>query len=181
MSPYSETFLPRPSQMPTLLTESLFVNNDIELELLKRASVRQALAIAFYIGIAEYLNSRDYGVGYEVVAQPTTAIRSGRSADYTIRLTNRGNRPSSGWVLDLNAVPAVPYYDGSGTPGHLLGSQPVPDGLAPGASVDVHVPASAPPTAGQWLVKAGVRIPGDDRPYLLDRGVPILQMPLATR
>ena len=106
------TYLPRPTLTVSVLMESLFVNNDIELALLKRDDVLVALAAAMYLGIADWLNTRDYGAGYAPIgAQPSTAT-DGSSLDYNVRVTNRGNATSSGWTLRLGAVPAVSLYDG---------------------------------------------------------------------
>jgi N-acetylmuramoyl-L-alanine amidase len=179
MEPYSD-WRPRPSLMPTVLTESLFVNNDIELTLLRRSDVRQSLAAAFYVGIADYFSRRDYGIGYRLIGQPSSPVTAGATARYVVRVTNRGNRRSSGWALELRAARRVPLYDGSDNLGALIGSKRLPDGLAPGQSVDVSVDVTAP-SKGEWLVKAGLHVGGSDRPHLSQRGVPVLQTSLRTR
>jgi N-acetylmuramoyl-L-alanine amidase len=182
VSPYSPVdppLLPRPTLMATLLTESLFISDPIERELLRLARVREAIAIAIYLGIAEYFDARDYGIRYDLVSGQTS-MTAGGSADYRIRVTNTGNLTSDGWQLRLGSVPSVPHYDGSGAVGSLVGSAAIPDGLAPGASTEVVVHATAPPSAGEWLVKADVSIGGSDRPFLSERGVVPLQLPLTT-
>lgn len=181
MSPYDEGFRPRPAQMPVVLTESLFVNNDVELGLLNRAAVRQALATAFYRGIADYINRRDVAARYRLVDEPPTVADRGATVPYSVRITNTGTTPSAGWVLELRTAPRVPLYDGSEAAGTLVASRAVPNGLAPGQSVELQLNAAAPKAAGQWLVKVGVRVPGRDRPALIQRGVPLLQVPLRTR
>ena len=178
-SPIDPPLLPRPTLMPALLTESLFVSDPIERELLRRPAVREAIAIALYLGIADYLATRDYGIRYELLSAPDD-LPAGGSADYEVRVTNTGNVPSAGWQLQLHNVPAVAHYDGSGAVGEMMGSAAIPDGLAPGASTTIMVHASAPPTAGEWLVKADVLIGGSDRPFLSERGVVPLQLPLTT-
>jgi hypothetical protein len=180
MSPYDPVVRPRPSLMPTLLTESLFVNSTIELPLLRRADVRQSIAIAFYIGIARYLNSRPYGIAYDLLAGPSSAVVKGSPLNYQVRVTNRGNVTSSGWKLQLRAVPAVPLYDGTEQLGALIGSAAIPNGLAPGQSVDLALTATAPSTVGEWLVKADVLLPTAERSHLSQRGVVPLQVPLQT-
>jgi len=182
LSPYTLSTprrIPRPTLQPALLTESLFVSDPLDRELLRRPAVREALAIAMYLGIGEYLSTRDYGIHYELVSGPSQ-LPAGGSADYRLRITNTGNLTSSDWQLRLGSVARVDYYDGSGSIGDLIGSAPVPDGLAPGASTEIVVHAQAPPNSGEWLVKADVGIPGSDRPYLSERGVVPLQVPLAT-
>lgn len=106
--------------MPALLTETLFVNDPIERDLLCRASVREAIAIAIYLGIVEYLAARDYGIRYDLVSGPSQ-VAAGGSADYRIRVTNTGNQTSSGWQLRLGSVASVPHYDGSGAVGDFNG------------------------------------------------------------
>ena len=69
---------------------------------------------------------------------------------------------------------------GSGAIGDPMGSVAIPDGLLPGQSVTLDVPVTAPPTAGSWLVKGDVFIGGTDRPYLSQRGVVAIQVPLTT-
>lgn len=174
----SPPYLPRPVLMPSVLAESLFVNNDIELELLKRSDVRIALAAAFYVGIAEWLNTREYGSAYELADGPAGGVTAGEAISYSIRVTNRGNTASDGWRLELRHVAAAPLYDGSPDPGTLLGQAAVPDGLLPGESVQVSVDATAPAVAGDWLVKTDIRLV-DDTSFAL-MGIPALQVPLTT-
>lgn len=171
-------YQPRPSLMPSVLTESLFVNNDIELALLNRDDVRLALAASFYLAMAEYLNERQLGIAYDAVSRPPAAVPAGSGAPFQIRVTNRGNAPSAGWTLKLHNVPFVPVYDGSPQIGSLMGSAAVPDGLQPGQSINVAVNATAPSTPGDWWVKADVKLP--DNSYASTTGVAALQMPLTT-
>ena len=172
----SPPWLPRPVLMPSVLTEALFMQNPIEFALLKRADVRLALAASYYLGIAEYINSRALGIGYELVSGPAASVSAGSNLSYRLKVTNRGNEPSESWSLQLHSVPRVPVYDGSGQLGTLMGSVSVPDGLQPGASVELDVAASAPPGTGQWLVKSDVRLA--DNSYASATGVASLQMPL---
>jgi hypothetical protein len=109
-----------------------------------------------------------------------TDLASGAAADYQLQLTNTGNQTSAGWQLQLHDVPQVPFYDGSDNLGDPMGSVAIPDGLAPGQSVTLDVPVSAPAAAGAWLVKGDVFIGGSDRAYLSQRGVVAIQVPLTT-
>lgn len=174
----SPEYQPRPSLPLSVLMESLFVDNSLEHALLERNDARVALAAAMYMGIADWLNSRDYGIAYDTVgAEPTTAY-AGDNVSFGIRVTNRGNKPSNGWTLRLGAVPWVPLYDGSPAPGNLVGSVAIPNGLQPGQSVDLVVNGVAPPTAGSWWLKTDVRLA--DNTSLADEGIVALQLALTT-
>ena len=184
LSPYTLVTMPRriprPTLQPALLTESLFVSDPLDNALLRQPAVREAIAIAIYQGIAEYLATRDYGIRYELVDAPSE-VAAGGPADYQVRLTNTGNLPSSGWQLQLHSVAAVPLYDGSDDIGDPMGAVAIPDGLAPGASTTLTIHATAPPSAGAWLAKADVYIGGaSPRPYLSQHGVVALQVPFTT-
>lgn len=176
LGPYDPPFLSRPSLVTSVLSESLFLSNAADMEALKRADLRQSLAAAIYVGLAQWLNERELGVGYETTAPPTERATAGSAITYHLRLTNRGNRQSEGWKLQLGAVPAVPVYDGSGAAGEPVGEAVIPDGLAPGESIDLAVSAVAP-DAGEWLVKADVVV-GTSR--FSERGIAPLQMFLTT-
>ena len=177
VGPYDPPFLPRPTLMPSVLSESLYLSNPPELDALKRADVRTSLAAAIYLGIAEHLNTRELGIGYQLMSGPSSSV-AGAQTSYRVRVTNRGNNASSDWTLELHNVPGVPVYDGSGQLGDFMGSVAVPDGLQPGASVDLTVNAPAPAVAGDWWVKADVRQADDS--YASNAGVVSLQMPLTT-
>lgn len=182
LSPYdvvNAPLEPRPALQPTILTETLFVSNAVERDLLLRPAVREAIAIAMYLGIRDYLAARDYGIRYELVSAAGT-VEAGSPADYQVKLTNTGNLTSAGWQLQLHSVPAVPFYDGSEAIGEAMGSVDIPDGLAPGQSTTLTVHATTPPTPGAWLVKADLWIGAVDRPYLSQRGVVALQVALTT-
>ena len=178
LGPYDPPFLPRPSLVTSVLSESLYLSNPSELEALKRPEVRLSIAAGIYLGLAAWLNSRDHGAGYATTAPPPASAVAGTAATYSLRVTNRGNLPAQGWTLRLGAVPAVPLYDGSGAPGQPIGSVDVPDGLQPGQSVDLTVAATAPAQAGSWLVKADIVTSAGS--HLSDAGIVALQMPLTT-
>ena len=178
VGPYDPPYLPRPTLMPSVLSESLYLSNPAELEALKRADVRLSLAAAIYISIAEYLNARQLGIRFGLLHGPNSPVATGSPVSYGIRVTNRGNAPSSGWTLQLHSVPAVQLYDGSGQLGDFMGSVAVPDGLQPGASVDLTISGVAPASPGEWLVKSDVRL--DDESYASPAGVVSMQMQLTT-
>jgi N-acetylmuramoyl-L-alanine amidase len=177
MGPYDPPFLIRAALMTSVLSESLFVSNAMELDALKRPDIQQAIAAGIYLGVADYLNSRPYGARYQAVTAPGTAV-AGDALSYAIRVTNRGNAVSAGWTLRLGAVSAVPRYDGSGAPGDEIGSVAIPDGLGSGQSVEVDIPARAPGSAGDWLVKTDITLA--DGASFADAGVAPLQIPLTT-
>lgn len=178
VGPYDPPYLPRPTLMPSVLSESLYLSNPSELDVLERADVRTSLAAAIYIALADYLNARDLGIGYEQLGGPSPTVVAGSNVTYRLRVTNRGNAPSNGWTLQLGSVAGVPIYDGSGQLGSLVGSVVVPNGLQPGASIDLDIAAVAPSVPGDWLIKSNVRLPGGD--YASEAGVVSLQMRLAT-
>ncbi|MEO7117836.1 MAG: N-acetylmuramoyl-L-alanine amidase, partial [Candidatus Limnocylindrales bacterium] len=175
--PYSASNWPRPSLQPTMLGESLFGDSVPEGRFLQTAAVRQAIAVAYYDGLARWFASRTYGVRYEMLEAPSAAA-AGSAVDYRVRLTNNGNSVSDGWTLEARSVPAVPLYDGSGLAGDLRGSVAVPDGLAPGESVDLVIPSTAPPDAGDWLMKLDITLLGTDT--MAFHGVVSPQLPLVT-
>jgi N-acetylmuramoyl-L-alanine amidase len=160
--PYSKQ-MRRPALMTSVMTESLFMDHANELRILKKPTVRNELAVAFFEGITEWLDDRAYGLGYEVLEATSGEVPAGGSAEYTFQLTNSGNRTSSGWRLRASFVPAVPYYDGSDRVGTVLGSVAIPDGLEPGASTSVSLDGlTLPQERGQWLVKFDVELPDGD-------------------
>ncbi len=170
---------PRPALQPTILTESLFVSNPVERALLVQGKVREAIAIGMYLGLRDYFATRDYGIRYSLVSGPTDTAAGG-PADYQVALTNTANLTSAGWQLQLHSVTAVAFYDGSDNIGDLMGAVAIPDGLLPGQSVTLTVHGTAPSSAGAWLVKGDVFIGGVNRPYLSQRGVVAIQVPLTT-
>jgi N-acetylmuramoyl-L-alanine amidase len=178
MGPYDPPFVTRPALMTSILSESLFVSNAAELAALNRPDIRTSIAAAIYVGVARWLNSRALGIGYELVSGPSSPVATGSSAEYRVRVTNRGNEPSAAWTLELRNVDATPLYDGSGARGSLMGSAQVPDGLAPGASVVLTVSAAAPPAPGDWLVKSDVRLSNGSNAS--DEGVVPMQTALTT-
>ena len=84
MGPYDPPFLIRAALMTSVLSESLFVTNASELAALQRPDIQLAIAAGIYLGVADYLNARPFGVGYALVSGPTRWLpalpRSTRSA-----------------------------------------------------------------------------------------------------
>lgn len=180
MRPYKKVVMPRPDLMPSVLVELLFMDHPNELKELTTPAVRNALATAYFDGIVTWLAKRAFGLRYDVLSAPTT-VQTGSTADYGMQLTNRGNTASSGWILEARMVSQVPGqpYDGSPVRGTLIAQTPIPDGLAPGASVNVALDGvPVPSVAGNWLVKFDVRLPSGGT--LQDHGVVGPQLALAT-
>jgi N-acetylmuramoyl-L-alanine amidase len=87
---YDPPRLLRPTQMPGVLSEGLFLSNPRELRLLKQPRVRQAMANAYYEAIAEYLSRRGSHVGYALVSGPTE-VPAGSPLDIVIEVRNKGS------------------------------------------------------------------------------------------
>ena len=165
---------PRATLMPGVLSEGLFLSHPYELSLLKQGRVRQSMAAAYYDAIQAFLAQRPSAVGYSVVDAPVT-VAQGATADFRIRLINKGMLLASGWRLEARYVPAVLLYDGSDSPGELLSSTAVPDlGKGNRAIVNMSVPAPPP---GEWLVKFDVVTAKGT--HLTSLGSPPLQLPLS--
>jgi N-acetylmuramoyl-L-alanine amidase len=183
MRPYSSS-VPRPSTMPTILVESLFMDQPNELAVLARPSVRRSLAEAYYNAIARYLNARRHGLRYEVVSAPA-AVGAGQPMHVEIRVTNRGQATAEGQKLRLGylrppkpvnggSMPEMPH-DGSGQHGTQLARVPIPP-LGRGQSAVVAFDVVAPADTGQWILNADAVLPNVT--YISNHGVPMLQHPL---
>jgi N-acetylmuramoyl-L-alanine amidase len=167
--PYSIRSMPRPSLMPSVLVESLFMDQPAELATLARRPVRTALAAAYFDGITRYLANREYGLRYELLDVPAI-LPAGEPATARLRIINRGNQASAGWILQARIVASVPFYYARPKRGTLVGSVPIPDGLAPGQAVELDLPdLPLPPQSGDWIVLFDV-VPGGGR-TMADRGV----------
>jgi hypothetical protein len=179
LAAYAPPRLVRPTFMPAVLSEGMFLTHPYELSLLRQPRVRQSMAAAYYDAVAQFIAGRSFGARYEPLIDPAAggpiaAARGARLA-YGIRLVNNGMAAAAGWQLEARLVPAVLLYDGSNERGELVGSVAVPP-LAPGGSAKLSFDVAAP-AAGSWLVKFDVRMP--DGTYLSDLGIPVLQLPLS--
>jgi N-acetylmuramoyl-L-alanine amidase len=163
----------RPTEMPGVLSEGLFLSNLGDLAMLKQARVRQSMAAGYYDAVQAFLAQRSYAVGYSALSDPGSAVAGG-AVGYQVRVVNKGMLAASGWRLQARYVPAVTLYDGSPSLGTLLGSVTVP-ALARGARATLNLSMAAPP-AGDWLVKFDVV--RSDSSRLSDLGSPMLQLPL---
>jgi N-acetylmuramoyl-L-alanine amidase len=162
LKPYHPVRMPRPSLQPSVLGESLFLDRPSEHKVLRSRAGRNAIAAAYFDGIARYLAVRPYGLRYEIL-EATRRARPGASAEVRVRLTNTGHRTSSGWRVVARVVKQVRRYDGRPRLGQVVARTPIPDGLAPGETVEVRLPViPLPESAGSWLLKLDVDLPGGD-------------------
>ncbi len=162
LKPYHAMKMPRPSLQPSVLGESLFLDRPSEHRILTTRVGRTVVAAAYFDGIARYLAARPYGLRFEVLSA-TRQAAPGDRASVSVRLTNSGHRTSAGWKLVARVVKQVPRYDGRPRFGDVVAKVPVPDGLAPGQSIEVTLPRiPLPSSSGRWLMKLDVNLPGGD-------------------
>lgn len=173
---YDPPRLLRPTQMPGVLSEGLFLSNPRELRLLKQPRVRQAMAVAYYHAIAEYLAGRESHVGYASTAGPIDAL-GGETVTVEVEIRNQGTQPMRGWRLAASAVPAPSGSLGRADGGQQVGERRIPF-LAPGRRVRLDVQVTAPELAQPWVLLFDARDPDGRRASEL--GSPPLQVPLTT-
>ncbi len=174
---YDPPRLRRPTQMPGVLSEGMFLSNPRELRLLKRPAVRARMAAAYYDAIARYLAQRSTHVGYELVGGPQEAVVAGETISYDIEVRNQGNEAMRGWQLAAVAVAAPEHYIGRTGKGRSVGDIAIGQ-LAPGESVVVSVDVVTPASGGDWMLLFDAR-DRDGRGAARD-GSPVLQVPLLT-
>jgi N-acetylmuramoyl-L-alanine amidase len=173
---YDPPRLLRPTQMPGVLSEGLFLSNPRELRLLKQPRVRQAMAVAYYHAIAEYLAGRESHVGYASVASSIDALR-GETVAVEVEVRNQGTEPMRGWRLAVSAVPAPSGSVGRPGGGQRVGERRIPF-LAPGRRVRLDVQVTAPEPAQPWTLLFDATDPDGRRASEL--GSPPLEVQLTT-
>ncbi len=109
---YDPPRLRRPTQMPGVLSEGMFLSNERELRYLKRPAVRARMAVAYYDAIARYLERRTTHAGYQLVKAPDAAAASGEAVPYLVEVRNGGNETMRDWRLQASAYPAPSRYIG---------------------------------------------------------------------
>ena len=166
----------RPTQMPGVLSEGLFLSNPRELRLLRQPRVRQALAAAYYRAIAEYLAARGDHVGYAPVSTPLEAM-AGETVTFEIEVRNQGTRPMRGWRLAAYAVPAPADYVARLGAGAPVGERRIPP-LGPGQKVRLRVKVAAPVRGQSWMLLFDARDETGRRASRL--GSPPLHVPFTT-
>jgi N-acetylmuramoyl-L-alanine amidase len=169
--------LRRPTQMPAVLSEGMFLSNPRELRLLKRPAVRAAMAAAYYDAIAKYLARREDHVGYELIFGPTGPVPAGSPATYQVEVRNAGNEEMRGWDIVVDVQPRLARYVGRLRAGESVGRARIPR-LRPGTAAVVDVDVTAPVAGGEWMLLIDARDRDDQRASRL--GSPMLQVPLTT-
>ena len=173
---YDPPRLLRPTQMPGVLSEGLFLSNPRELRLLKQPRVRQAMAVAYYHAIAEYLAGRESHVGYASISAPSE-VAAGETATFEIEVRNQGTEPMRGWHLAVSALPATSGSIGRPGGAQKVGGRRIPF-VAPGRRVRLDVQVAAPEPAQPWVLLFDARDPDGGRAYR--QGSPPLEVPLTT-
>ncbi len=102
--------LRRPTQMPGVLSEGLFLSNPLELTLLQDPSIRAAMAVGYYDAVSKYLARRGDHIGYELIEGPTEPVVAGVPVEYRVEVRNQGTDPLRDWRLKVNAVASPERY-----------------------------------------------------------------------
>ena len=174
---YDPPRLRRPTQMPGVLSEGLFLSNERELALLERPRVRAAMAGAYYDAVAKYLDRRGTHVAYELVCGPDGPVAPGETVRFEVEVRSQGTDGLNGWRLGASAVGAPARYVGRTGRGKAVGGARIPR-LAPGETAVVAVDVKAPDEAREWMLVFDARDREDKRAAAL--GSPALQVPLTT-
>lgn len=148
---YDPPRLRRPTQMPGVLSEGMFLSNPRELRYLKRPAVRQAMAAAYYEAVARYLAGRGSHVGYELLSGPAGPVTAGETLTYGVEVRNQGTEVMRGWQLVASAASAPARYVGRLGRGTRAGRARVPR-IAPGKSAVVEIEVTAPEPGGEWML-----------------------------
>ncbi|CAN5812997.1 hypothetical protein BH23CHL8_BH23CHL8_14310 [soil metagenome] len=173
---YDPPRLLRPTQMPAVLSEGLFLSHPREFSLLKQRRVRTAMAEAYYEAVARYLAEREVHVGYVLIDAPAATEPSARTV-LEVEVRNTGNVPMRGWTLQAGIMPAPFLYEGRGRPGRSVGRVPLRQ-LAPGQARRVRLPVRLPDASGDWLVLVEARDAAGRRVARV--GSPMLQVRITT-
>lgn len=173
---YDPPRLLRPTQMPAVLSEGLFLSNPRELRLLQRPRVRQAMANAYYEAIAEYLERRGSHVGYSLVRGPTAATTGG-PVDLEVEVRDQGTTALRGWRLVVGAQPAASESLARARPGRRLGERRIPV-LRRGERRTLRIRLTAPCEPGEWVLLVDALDATGARASRA--GSPMLQVPLIT-
>jgi N-acetylmuramoyl-L-alanine amidase len=171
---YDPPRLLRPSRMPGVLSEGLFLSNPRELRLLKDPRIRQAMATAYYEAIAGYLSRRGSQVGYSLVSAPTE-VDPGATFDLELEVRDQGSTDLRGWRLLVGAQPAGSTDLGRGRPGATIGGRPLP-ALERGKRGTLRVRVTAPSVPGAWVLQVDAHDGNGARASRA--GSPMLEIPV---
>lgn len=166
--------LRRPTQMPGVLSEGLFLSNPFELRQLQRPAVRASMAVGYYDAISKYLARRGDHVGYELVAGPDEPVAPGSPVSYEVEVRNHGHETLRDWRLKANAVKAPQRYVSRVRNSTEVGLVELPR-IKAGESKVVTFEGVAPP-AGEWTLLFDARDRNGERAAEL--GSPMLQVRL---
>lgn len=167
----------RPTRMPAVLSEGLFLSHPRELRLLKQARVRQAMANAYYEAIATFLDRRGSHVGYELVAAPTE-VAAGRPVELEVEVRNQGTTRLRDWRLEVGAQPAGSEALARSQPGASLGGRRIP-ALGMGEGRRIRVTVTAPAEPGAWVLMVDALDPVGKRASR--SGSPVLEVPVVVQ
>ena len=174
---YDPPRLLRPTQMPGVLSEGLFLSNPRELRFLQQARVRQAMAVAYYEAIARYLAERGTQVGYQLTEAPPGAAMAGEPVSLHLEVRNQGSEPLRGWDLVVGALPADSPSVWRARGGTTVGRRRLP-ALAPGDSASLDIPLTAPSPGGRWTLMVDAEDADGRRASAA--GSPMLLVPMST-
>jgi N-acetylmuramoyl-L-alanine amidase len=173
---YDPPRLRRPTQMPAVLSEGLFLSNPRESALLRRRTIRAAVAAAYYEAIAEYLARRGAHVGYELMDGPAGPVLPGEEIRYRVEVRNQGSEPIRGWRLRVLAVDLPRGYVGPIRDAATVGERRIPS-LGPGEAEALDVSVTAPGVAGERMLLFDAR--DRDGRRAAELGSPVLQVQLS--
>ena len=175
---YDPPRLRRPTQMPGVLSEGMFLSNPRELRYLKRPTVRARMAVAYYDAVAKYLARRTTHVGYRLLAEPDGPVTSGDTLSYQLEVRNQGNEVLRDWTVGVSALPAPEHYIGRIRRGTPVGGASIPR-LGPGDAAAIDIDVQAPGPGGDWMLLFDARDRDGKRAAV--SGSPMLQVRLSTR
>ena len=173
---YDPPRLLRPTQMPGVLSEGLFLSNPRELRFLRQPRVRQAMAAAYYEAIARYLAGRGTQVGYQLTDAPGAAT-AGEPTTLHLEVRNQGSEPLRRWDLVVGALPADSASVWRARGGTTVGRRRLP-ALAPGDSASLDIPLTAPAPGGRWTLMVDAEDAAGRRASAA--GSPMLLVPMST-
>jgi N-acetylmuramoyl-L-alanine amidase len=172
MAPFARASRPRPGQAPTVMGESLYLDQPAELALLRRGIVRQAIASAYYEAVARYIASRPAAVAYRLVRTPGRVV-TGASGAIEVEVINRGQADLAGAQVTVAIRPDDTWHDAHAAPGRLRASAPLRT-LPPAGRQTVRLAFPAPAPGAWRLLVDVVRADGT---RLSSVGSPVMRVP----